>query len=156
LKITSNEFGGDTLRLYLDVCCYNRPFDDLTQLRVRLEAEAILAILCLVNERNWTLVSSDVVDLELSNMKNSAKLNKVIELCRLAHEKVTVTEAIAARADELQTFGVKALDSFHIAVAETSSVDILLSTDDELLKLTNRLSLSIRVANPLEFLPEVL
>jgi len=28
--------------IYLDNCCYNRPFDDQSQLRVRLEAEAKL------------------------------------------------------------------------------------------------------------------
>ena len=33
------------LRIYLDVCCLNRPFDEQTQDRVRLETEAILTIL---------------------------------------------------------------------------------------------------------------
>ena len=79
-----------------------------------------------------------------------------MELCCLAHEKVITTEFIAERADELQSFGFKALDSFHIAVAESSDVDILFSTDDKLVKLANRLSLLVRVANPLEWLPEVL
>ena len=32
------------MRVYLDNCCYNRPFDEQTQLRVRLETEAKLAI----------------------------------------------------------------------------------------------------------------
>ena len=32
------------MRVYLDNCCYNRPFDDQVQLRVRLETEAKLAI----------------------------------------------------------------------------------------------------------------
>lgn len=31
--------------VYLDNCCYNRPFDDQTQERVHLESEAILTIL---------------------------------------------------------------------------------------------------------------
>ena len=29
------------MRLYLDACCFNRPFDDLSQIRIRLEAEAV-------------------------------------------------------------------------------------------------------------------
>ena len=29
----------------MDVCCWNRPFDDQTQTRVHLEAEAVLAII---------------------------------------------------------------------------------------------------------------
>ena len=144
------------LKVYFDVCCYNRPFDDLTQLRVRLEAEAVLAILRIVQERDWILVSSDVVDLELSNMKNSTKRNKVFELSHLSQERVFVTEAIVKRAENLQTFGVKALDSFHIAAAENSGVDIFLSTDDDLVKLAGRLVLSVRVTNPLGWLGEVL
>ena len=46
-------FGGESLRLYFDVCCYSRPFDDLTQLKVRLEAEAVLAIMSLLQMREW-------------------------------------------------------------------------------------------------------
>lgn len=72
-----------------------------------------------------------MVDLELSNVTNISKRNKVMELCCLAHEKVITTEFIAERADKLQSFGFKALDSFHIAVAESSDVDILFSTDDK-------------------------
>ena len=32
------------MRVYLDNCCYNRPFDDQAQLRIRLETEAKLEI----------------------------------------------------------------------------------------------------------------
>lgn len=144
------------MRIYFDCCCYNRPFDDLTQLRVRLEAEAVLAILCITQNNGWTLVSSDVIDLEISGVKNIAKRNKITELCNLAQEKILTTESIALRADELQSFGVKVLDSFHIAVAEHSGIDILFSTDDKLVNLANRLSLLVRVANPLNWLPEVM
>jgi hypothetical protein len=32
------------MRVYLDNCCYNRPFDDQKRLRIRLEAEAKMAV----------------------------------------------------------------------------------------------------------------
>ncbi|MFN0197095.1 MAG: PIN domain protein, partial [Planctomycetaceae bacterium] len=32
------------MRIYLDNCCFNRPFDDQRQIRVRLETEAKLCI----------------------------------------------------------------------------------------------------------------
>ena len=32
------------MRIYLDNCCFNRPFDDQGQIRVRLETEAKLCI----------------------------------------------------------------------------------------------------------------
>ncbi|MFO7884916.1 MAG: hypothetical protein R6U68_08850 [Desulfobacteraceae bacterium] len=32
------------MKIYLDNCCFNRPFDDQTSLRIRLETEAKLDI----------------------------------------------------------------------------------------------------------------
>ena len=32
-------------RIYLDVCCLNRPYDDLRPQRVRQESDAVLAII---------------------------------------------------------------------------------------------------------------
>ena len=84
------------------------------------------------------------------------KRSKIDELCYMAHEKVFTTDVIAARANELQELGIKVLDSFHVAIAEYSNIDVLLSTDDKLVNLSSRLSLSIRVENPLKWLSEVL
>ena len=33
------------MRVYLDICCLKRPFDDQSQPRIHLEAEAVLALL---------------------------------------------------------------------------------------------------------------
>ena len=33
------------MRVYLDVCCLNRPFDDQSQDRIKLETDAVLSIL---------------------------------------------------------------------------------------------------------------
>lgn len=33
-----------TLRIYLDNCCYNRPYDDQLQIRISLEAQAKIFI----------------------------------------------------------------------------------------------------------------
>ena len=33
------------MRLYLDICCLKRPFDDQAQPRVRIETEAVLGLL---------------------------------------------------------------------------------------------------------------
>ena len=45
--------------LYLYSCCYNRPFDDLSQIRVRLEAEAVEWILEESRSERFTIVTSD-------------------------------------------------------------------------------------------------
>ena len=38
------------MNVYLDTCSLQRPLDDQTQIRIRLEAEAVLAIIELLKE----------------------------------------------------------------------------------------------------------
>jgi hypothetical protein len=33
------------MRIYVDMCCLKRPFDDQSQPRIRLDSEAVLALL---------------------------------------------------------------------------------------------------------------
>ena len=56
------------MRIYLDVCCLNRPFDDQTQERIRLEAEAVLLILERCQAGTWQLLGSEVVEYEVSRI----------------------------------------------------------------------------------------
>jgi hypothetical protein len=43
------------MRVYLDNCCFNRPFDDQSSLTVRLETEAKLAIQEMIREGHLSL-----------------------------------------------------------------------------------------------------
>lgn len=70
-----------TMKIYMDVCCLNRPFDDQSQDRIFLETEAILAILSRCRKGEWALATSDVVEYELSRLINIPKLEKVQNLC---------------------------------------------------------------------------
>jgi hypothetical protein len=51
------------MRLYLDCCCFNRPFDDLSQIRVRLEAEAVEWILEESRSERFTIVTRSRISL---------------------------------------------------------------------------------------------
>lgn len=51
--------------IYLDVCCLNRPFDDQTQERIRLEAEAVRLILANCQTGEWQMLVSEAIDNEL-------------------------------------------------------------------------------------------
>lgn len=44
------------MRIYLDNCCYNRPFDDQSQIRIALESQAKLYIQRLIVEKKIELV----------------------------------------------------------------------------------------------------
>ncbi len=71
------------MRIYMDVCCLNRPFDDQYQDRIKIEAEAVLAILfhC---QKGWQLISSDIVDIEISKTQNPYKKQKATMLASIA------------------------------------------------------------------------
>jgi hypothetical protein len=64
--------------IYLDVCCLNRPFDDQTQERIRLEAEAILFILTKFQVGDWQLLGSEAFDDELNNTAEGARKRQMI------------------------------------------------------------------------------
>ena len=54
------------MRIYLDNCCFNRPFDDQSQIRIKLDAEAKLKIQEEIRFGNIKLVWSYILDYENS------------------------------------------------------------------------------------------
>ncbi len=145
-------------KIYLDTCCLNRPFDDQTQERVRLEAEAVLAILSRIEKGEWDWVGSDVLTDEIEQTPDTQKLSRTKLLSGFIHENVEIGEKEIKRATELEKAGFQIFDALHLASAESANVDVFLSTDDRLLKLTKRLSdvLQIRVMNPLTWVEEMI
>lgn len=54
------------MKIYLDVCCLNRPFDDQSEDRIRLESEAIITILSHCHSKEWELIGSEIIEFEIS------------------------------------------------------------------------------------------
>lgn len=50
--------------IYIDICCFNRPFDDQSQLMVRLQTEAKLYVQEMIRRGDYKLAWSAVIDLE--------------------------------------------------------------------------------------------
>ena len=146
------------MRLYLDVCCLNRPFDDQTQDRIHLETEAILSILKHVEIGDWTLVSSSVVLYEVNNIPNSDKKHRILKLCEKASEIVKLDKQIYSFSKEFMKLGFKSYNALHLSCARKAGVNIFISTDDKLVKKAykNQDILNIKVDNPLHWLQEVL
>ena len=53
-----NSFKENKLRLYLDSCTFNRPFDDQNQLKIKLETEAKLFIQQGIFDNKYELIWS--------------------------------------------------------------------------------------------------
>ena len=104
------------MKVYFDVCCLNRPFDDQKQDRVHLEAEAILSVLKHIDEGNWKLVSSDAVIYEINKTANEERRNRLLSINNSAQIYVTVDETIFKRGIVIQEMGFTTYDAMHIAL----------------------------------------
>jgi len=146
------------MKIYLDVCCLNRPFDDQTQDRIHLEAEAILSILNHSQTAGWSVIGSDAIDYEISKMPDNDKRLMVQILSTMHDAHVKVDAGVERRAVELKRAGLKPMDALQVACAEKGKAEILLTTDDNLLSkaLKNQRTLKVKVVNPLRWVMEVI
>ena len=144
-------------RIYLDVCCLNRPFDDQEQDRVRLEAEAVKSVLFHIGMGQWLGVRSDVIDFEIDRISDPDRHLEVASILVGFQEFVLIGEPEHRRGLELERWGFGPTDALHVACGEKARVEVLLTTDDHLLRKANQYAkeLAIRVANPLTWLEEV-
>ena len=145
------------MKIYLDNCCYNRPFDDQTQERIHLESEAVLAVLQRGQAGVDTIIGSDILELEIGRMPDTIKKQQLKALYKVSDICISYTEAIRDRSQEIMGQSkIRTFDSLHIAAAEASGADVMLTTDDKLEKMAEKLRLKVRVVNPLKFAWEVI
>ena len=150
------EYTGQELlmKVYFDVCCLCRPFDNQQNHRIRLETDAILTILKRCTS-GWEMIESTAVLFEISLISDVQREKYVRDLAGRAHEIVRVDEAALSRAGELEQVGLMGMDAVHVACAERAGA-VLLTTDDELVRIMNSDNhTSIPVKNPLYWLLEV-
>ena len=64
-------------KIYLDNCTYNRPMDNQSQMRIRLETEAKLYIQSGIREKRYSLVWSYMLDYENNDNPYEEKRNAI-------------------------------------------------------------------------------
>jgi predicted nucleic acid-binding protein len=141
-------------RIYLDTCCYNRPYDDQAQERVHLEGEAVLAIINKRERNRYEIIGSPALDYEMERIRNIDKREKVKNFyAQTINIRVDYNIAIRKRVEELsgQTT-IRTFDLFHLSFAENAEADVLLTTDAKFEKACSKLHVKILVMNPLAFL----
>ena len=125
------------LKIYLDNCCYNRPYDDQTQIRITLETEAKLYIQSHIIKGDIEMAWSYMLDFENSKNTNAAKKNAILNFSQNAKETVMASENILKNAKEINKSGIKEADALHIACAIEAKCDYFVTTDDRVLKYSN-------------------
>ncbi|MBC5793683.1 MAG: PIN domain-containing protein [Sphaerospermopsis kisseleviana] len=145
-------------KIYLDVCCLNRPFDDQSQPRIYLESQSVITIINQCQSGNWKLINSTALIAELNQTPDLERLKNVKKMLSIAKIKVINSHFIETRSTELQQLGFSSYDATHIASAERSNADVFLTTDDRLIKKakTNSQLVNVRVDNPVQWLAEVI
>lgn len=107
-------------KIYLDVCCLNRPFDDQRQQRIHLESEAVIAVLEQSRAGTLVWVSSAAVDLEIAATPDPERRARVQRIAAHADEHVALEEDCLSRGLQLEEMGFSAFDALHLACAEAA------------------------------------
>ena len=122
------------LKLYLDNCCYNRPFDDLKQEKINLEARSNRCYLNMYVNNKIIIYKSRVIDYEISKISNGEKKRQVEDLYdALELENIPYNYDMDKRVDELEKFNIHYMDAYHIAFAESKEVDYFITVDKQLI-----------------------
>ena len=122
------------MRIYLDTCCLQRPLDDQTQPRIRVETEAVFAILASVQQGAVVLLTSEALEFEISRTPDEQRRREATAILTLASERLTLSDAAEQLAQSLARDGLSAIDALHVALAATAGADYFVTADDRLLR----------------------
>ena len=139
------------MRIYLDICCFNRPFDDQSDLIVRLQTEAKLYVQEMIREGALDLVWSAIMDIENSANPDLNRKVAVADWQQLGVVDVIVRDSVEKLAETLFLLGVKPMDALHVACAIEAHAEYFLTTDKALLRKMAKHD-SIRVVDPVDFI----
>ena len=142
------------INLYLDNCCFNRPYDDQSQLVIKLGTEAKIAIQESIKKGQYRLHWSYILDYE--NMNNPF-MERRIEISKwkdLSSSDIEETNSIIKIMNKLCTLGIKSLDSLHISCSIEQNCDYFLTVDKGILKKAGKIE-EINVLSPIDFIIEM-
>ena len=140
------------MKVYLDNCSYNRPFDDQSQMRIFLETQAKLHIQKLIQDGYLILAISYISRYENWNSpysKNKITIAKFFENATIIVD-IDKADIIEEKANEIMKYGVKSKDALHLACAIEAACDYFITTDDGILKKYK--AGEIKVCSPVEFI----
>ena len=145
---------GYKMKIYLDNCCFNRPYDNQDQVLISLETQAKLYIQQMIKNGEIQLVTSFILWYELSQNPYSMRKKGITDFIKEnTSEFVNVDEDrhIKMKAEKIMATGVQMKDAYHLACAIDAGCDYLVTTDKRMLKYTTQ---EIMIINPINFVQE--
>lgn len=142
--------------IYLDNCSIQRPLDDRSQIRIAVETECVLGLLALVERQAIQIVSSEALAFEVQNNTDVFRRTHALEVLARASTFVEITDAIEARASELDRIGLGPLDALHLACAEAGGAAYFCTCDDDIVRKAKRATdLRTKVVTPVDLVEEL-
>lgn len=142
------------MKLYLDNCCFNRPYDNQEDIKIQIETQAKLLIQTKIKENQYSLVWSYILELE---NKHNPYFERKIEISKwrsFAIENIQENHYIIERMNQFILLGLKPLDALHVSCANESNCQYFITVDRGILK-KKHLITSIKIVNPIEFIYEI-
>ena len=136
-------------RLYLDNCCFNRPYDDQSLLRNYLESEAKIFIQKEILQKNYELAWSYMMDYEISFNPFMDRKIQISKWKNLAIVDISESKEIINVANEIMNKNIKPKDSLHLSCAIKAECNYFISTDDKIL---NKSIDNIIIIDPIDFI----
>jgi hypothetical protein len=144
------------MKIYLDACVYNRPFDDQKQPRIAIETMESLLLLTKAETGEIKLIGSFALEYENDNNPHIDRRLMITEMMSLTAEYIDYSDSVMHRAREIEINGIMGLDAVHLACAEAVRADGFITCDDVLLKKSARIKdqLKVKVISLLSFINE--
>jgi hypothetical protein len=124
LKYISNETYQELRSGYIDLSCFNRPFGNQGQERIRRETQAVLDVLRRIVEGSDTLVWSWVLSFENDKHPKPDRRDEIAVWEARAERSIAVSADLEERARQIARQGIPALDAAHLASAEAGGAEI--------------------------------
>lgn len=142
------------MKIYLDNCCFNRPFDDQKQIRIHLETEAKLYIQEKILGNELQLAWSYILDYE-NNANPFIERKSIISLWKQrSFTYINETPELIKEARQLSKRYIKSKDALHIASAVIAECNYFITTDNFLLKKMFNFK-GIKIVNPVQFINQM-
>ena len=141
--------------IYLDTCCFNRPYDDQMQINVRLETEAKLSIQEHVKRGNLDLAWSFILDYEIAQNPFPERRLAIHDWRGYACRDVAQSAKIVHQAKMLTELLIQTFDALHVACAMQAGCQYFITADKRLIQRLKHNKV-IHVVNPVRFVMEVL
>ena len=142
------------MKIYLDNCLFNRPFDEQSHIRIRIETEAKLAIQEEIRRGTYQLIWSYILDYENSKNPFRERQEQIMKWKKYAITDIEENTDIIKTALLLNSKGLQKMDSLHIACAIFAKADYFLTTDDKVIKKANVIT-DLEISDPINFIKKV-